>query len=483
MLFRVAVASGLLLVCVGIAWWSSFRSPTGVEVPAPGALLTNVTVIEPARRRLAGRTIEVIGDRIAAVRPARSDEASFGGFVLPGLIDMHVHHATAIGGLGSYFSLLFLAHGVTAVRNTGDFDASARDLTMRDAVRADLYPGPRVFRCGPILDGASPLWPASVIVTTPEAARREVARLSAEGVDCIKVYARMEAAVLAALREAARAEGLPVVGHVPRGVAFEEALLDDAQHLIGVPRAHADRPLDLTGDEPATEVNPFIVGWAELDEARIAEVALVSLRHGIRHTPTLVFLKLASEADQTEELRGRLDAALLPRVFRDVFWRPPERFRSGGRVTPDTWPAFRRAFAQSLATVGALHRAGVTLHAGTDTGNPFVVPGASLHEELRLLVAAGLTAEDAWAAATTDAGEFLPEADLGRLRPGAPADLLVFREDPTRDLAALDTLETVVSRGRLYDKAALDRAVLRLRTHYHGWAWETLVPLAAAASD
>ena len=117
-------------------------------------------------------------------------------------------------------------------------------------------------------------------------------------------------------------------------------------------------------------------------------------------------------------------------------------------------------------TVRALRSQGVPVLVGTDAGNPFVVPGASLHQELRLLVDAGLTAEEAWEAATRRAGEVLGRRGLGTLRPGAPADLLIFREDPTRDLAALSTLEAVVAGGRLYPKPALDQALERQRAHF-----------------
>ena len=97
---------------------------------------------------------------------------------------------------------------------------------------------------------------------------------------------------------------------------------------------------------------------------------------------------------------------------------------------------------------------------------------------------AGLTPEEAWAAATTTPGEFLPETALGRLRAGAPADLLIFREDPTRDLEALATLEAVVARGRYYPKELLDRDVERYRAHYHGFVWDKLLlSLAAALRD
>jgi len=124
--------------------------------------------------------------------------------------------------------------------------------------------------------------------------------------------------------------------------------------------------------------------------------------------------------------------------------------------------------------VPALFRAGVRIHAGTDVGNPFLVPGASLHEELRHLVGAGLTPEEAWLTATRLPGEFLREPGLGTVAAGAPADLLLFREDPTRDLAALATLEAVVAGGRLYSRETLDEALEASQRRYRGWLYDTV---------
>jgi adenine deaminase len=132
--------------------------------------------------------------------------------------------------------------------------------------------------------------------------------------------------------------------------------------------------------------------------------------------------------------------------------------------------------------VRRLHAAGARVHAGSDAIMPHVVPGVSLHEELRELTAAGLDPEEAWAAATRVAGGSLREPMLGTLRPGAPADLLVFREDPTRDLGALETLEAVVVRGRLYPTAWLDRALARYHVHYAHPLYDALnIPAARRA--
>ncbi len=97
-----------------------------------------------------------------------------------------------------------------------------------------------------------------------------------------------------------------------------------------------------------------------------------------------------------------------------------------------------------------------------------------MHDELHNLLEAGFTPEEAWVAATRSAGESLGEPQLGTLQEGAPADFLVFREDPSHDLAALATLEAVVAQGRLYPKEVLDRAIQRHRDYFEGWLYDRI---------
>jgi imidazolonepropionase-like amidohydrolase len=115
--------------------------------------------------------------------------------------------------------------------------------------------------------------------------------------------------------------------------------------------------------------------------------------------------------------------------------------------------------------VRRLHARGVRIYAGTDPIQPFVVPGASLHRELRLLIDSGLSIEEALAAATWVAGDSLGVSGLGKLEVGAPADLLVLREDPTRDLDALTTIEEVIAGGRVYSIESLRRELAQARAH------------------
>ena len=140
----------------------------------------------------------------------------------PGLIDMHVHHppARAIADT-QLFALLHLAHGTTAVRDTGNFDGSI--LGIRDAVRNGELAGPRIFACGPIIDGDPPVWPGSIVATDAASGERAAEQIAAQGFDCIKVYQNLNAEALAGARRAAAMRAVNPA-FIPRNHLVEEAL-------------------------------------------------------------------------------------------------------------------------------------------------------------------------------------------------------------------------------------------------------------------
>jgi imidazolonepropionase-like amidohydrolase len=446
-----------------------------LALPPPGAVLANVTVINPGLGRMEGRTLRIAGDRIAsidAVPAAPGADARFAGaYLIPGLIDMHVHfppdtplHQTEL------FAFLFLYHGVTTVRDAADIDGTAT-APAREGIRDGAFPGPRVFACGPLIDGPGPIWKNSLVVSEPGQAAAAVAKVAENGFDCVKVYDSLSAESLAAVQAAARERGLPVIGHVPRRVPFEVARLDDVQHLTGV----APSP-------PGGDLRPFpknMVAWREVDDARMDFIVETSKRFGIAHTPTLVAGERLRALQDFAALRESPDAKLLPRFYRDVVWGLSAGVPVVRRLEAEDFPVLTEAGLRGLALVSRLHAAGVPVFAGTDTTNPFVVPGASLWRELRLFETAGLTPEQALAAATSLPGAFLRLPGLGRLEPGAPADLLVLREDPTRSLDALSSLEAVIANGRLYTRAQLDAQLARYREHSEGAFYDAFSALMA----
>jgi len=447
--------------------------PPPLEVPAQGVVLVDVTLVNPGSGARAQQTIRAsssVIDSISAYSPALDgapDARRYAGsYVLPGLIDMHVHHP--IGRLPvdiELFDLLHLSHGVTTVRDCGSIDGSV--LETRARIAAGEIAGPRIFACGPLIDGDPPAWPGAEVARNTAEGERIADRAAAAGADCIKAYSNLSPAALSGLRQAATRHRLTLVGHVPAAVPFEDAHLDDVQHLTGVPTAR-ERPA-------AGLIAGILAGWDTIDDDRIAFVARTSVEQRIAHTPTMVAIERLLRLVDYPALLEDPAARMLPRYYREIIWKPGGM---AGWTVPSLDQPSRAKIRQNICTViRRLHQAGVVLHVGSDSLNPFVVPGVALHDELRNFVECGFTAEQAWEAATRQSGESVSPHGLGVLRAGAPADMLVFRDDPARDLSALSTLQAVVANGRLYPRHVLDGAVARYRENHDGWLYDRLMML------
>ena len=128
--------------------------------------------------------------------------------------------------------------------------------------------------------------------------------------------------------------------------------------------------------------------------------------------------------------------------------------------------AAKKVFQKELAIVGAMRKAGVPILAGTDTGNPFCFPGFSLHEELALLVIAGLTPIEALRSATLNPAKFLGrDKTLGTIESGKIADLVLLDADPLADIRNTQKINAVISNGRLFDRKALNKMLAEAETN------------------
>ena len=475
-LIVIGIIVGLLVLFAGTVQFLLQPQYILTVPPQERLVFSNVTVVNPGLDRQTGQTVIVEDGHIVSITASSPDSADIektthfaGTYMLPGLIDMHVHHLLVDQDL---HDLLFLMHGITTIRNIGFVDTTILDYKQK--VRDGIYPGPRYFACGPILDGDPP-WPQPWFwsVPTPDEARTAVDKIAAAGVDCVKVYSGVSAEVLIAIRAAAKRHGLPVIGHLPFDVPYEAAQVTDVQHLGGIPAT----PHQVTHTEAdrAAQLIAFMKAWPDLDEERIDFIIRTSVSQGIAHTPTHIANVQLARRHTDPQMLGETAADLLPRWYREL-WQPSVIF---GPFFDEASAAMEAALPKMNEVIRRMHQAGVRIHLASDVMNPFIVPGASLHQELQLFVEAGLTPGEAWVTGTRWPGEFLGLPKLGTLQAGAPADFLLLGEDPTQDLAALSTLEAVVTQGRLYPKPVLDEAYAQYEERFNGWLYDSFVTTAA----
>lgn len=356
-----------LAVVVGVvtAVLFTLRPPPPLIAERQDIILAGVTVVNPGVGRREGQRIAIRGSTIDAISPDVRGEAAThrypGAYVLPGLIDMDVHHPAARAVMDTQlFSLLYLAYGVTTVRDTGNFDGSV--LKTRQQILDGQFAGPRIFACGPIIDGDPPVWPGSRVVHTPAEAERAVDEIAATGVHCIKSYQNLGAEALRGVRAAASRHHLPLVGHVPFAVGLEEAHLDDVQHLTGIGSTAAAA----VGATSAELIGTLLRSWTRVEESQIRLAARISVEQRLVHTPTIVVIDRLTRLGEYPKLLVEPAAQLLPRYYREVFWRPVGL--SG--IADGGWPDGRVVRATFRTAVRQLREAGVTLHVGTDVLNP-----------------------------------------------------------------------------------------------------------------
>jgi tetratricopeptide (TPR) repeat protein len=151
----------------------------------------------------------------------------------------------------------------------------------------------------------------------------------------------------------------------------------------------------------------------------------------------------------------------MPRMYK-ALWNPTNDFRFKDRTAEDI-AVGKKAYQKALEIVGAMKRAGVEILAGTDTQNPYCFPGFSLHDELELLVKAGLTPTEALQAATINAARFVNrQKDLGTIEKGKLADMVLLDANPLEDIANTKKIWGVVFGGKFYSRASLDEMLRKV---------------------
>jgi hypothetical protein len=418
-------------------------------------VLPGVTVIDPAVGQEVADVLVADGNVVDVVPPSSERryegyellEAYRGCFVMPALVDMHAHLAPHnVLGLIDLFLLLFLSHGITTVRDAGDTDGTSLPES-RDGLASGRFIGPRLFCAGPFINKRGTLryrWKNSLWVDGPGDADSIARALVGLGARCMKLYEGLTVEDIAALERAAAEHGLNTLGHVPTQLGLEEAKLADAQHFFGVAP-----PASL----PRDHVLDRLCAWGAVDSARLDVIVRASVEGRLANTPTLVVNERLLAAGPTG-LSEDPSLKLLPRFFREVIWHPGRGLPAYRNPDAARVDRLKDAMEKRLDLVGRLYRAGATLRIGTDFQS-FVVPGWALHQEMRLFEKAGIPTPVVLRMATRDAALALGQEQLGVIRKNAIADLLVCRDDPSRDLGALSTIRAVAHKGALYSSEHL----------------------------
>lgn len=399
---------------------------------------------------------------------------------------MHVHipGRDAFEGLtGTEFLQVYVARGVTGIRDMGADCADticARWMRQPPDIQRLKYDigaarliGPRIISPGPIVDGPVPVHQGSLIVPNADSARRVVRAQVARGAPFIKVYDRLSRDAYFALAAESRQLGIPFAGHVPTSVSPAEAaaagqrslehlwlVLDGCSNIAD--ELLARRRARLSAAIRRDTTFPFAADSYDLnrrtletfDPAICRNLAGRFRRHGTWLVPTNAGTLGAAMAGDTSFSR-RAQAAVIPRWLQNALAQfEDQNARRTLQEIEQRWQWHRR----KLDIIGLMHGAGVQFLAGTDNPGAHTYPGYSLHDELALLVEAGLTPLQALQAATLNPATFLNATDsLGQVSPGRIADLVLLDANPLHNIENTRRIRAVVLAGRFLDTAALQR--------------------------
>lgn len=432
-----------LLACLAVV-------PTAVpRAQSAPLVITHVAIIdasEPLPR--PDQNVVIRGNRIVASGPAVVTPAPEGAtildgtgkYLIPGLWDMHVH--TVFPG-GREVLPLYVANGVTGVRDlAGDW---GQILGWRREIAEGTLTGPRLMASGPYLEGGDVPIP-HLLARTPEEARAAIDSLAAMRVDVVKLHSQLTRETYLAAARYAKEQRLRVAGHVPSTVSAAEASdagVGSIEHLLQIPVSCA--PAESTALVPRFPVQRVVGRCTSRD---LAPLFARLVHNGTWVVPTLTAAYEVAHWPKTD-LPGDAFARFLPDTLRkyvaSIFPVLPD-------IPADADVVGMRLFARRLALVAALHRAGVGVLPGTDAPLRNSPPGFGLHEELRLMVAAGMPPWDVLRAATLEPARYFGMLDsLGTVAEGKVADLVLLGGDPLERIENTRKVEAVIANGRLVD--------------------------------
>jgi imidazolonepropionase-like amidohydrolase len=406
-----------------------------------GALaITNATLIDgTGAPSVADAVVVIEGDRITAAGPRAKVKIPKGAtvvdakgkFVLPGLWDMHAHFEQVEWGP------IYLAAGVTTVRDVGnEFDFIK---SVRDAIKTGHGLGPRLLLAG-IVDGDSKMALGIIRANNADEARAVVNRYKEAGFDQIKIYSSIKLDVLQAITAEAHRLGMTVTGHVPNGMNAQQAVeagMDQINHIQYIPAIMVPK-----------DRKPGMTATINLDSVEAKQALEFLKAHGTVVDPTIALMELITNPSNVPVSTFEPGITKVARELAGPL--------NNTGVPPASAQRAHQVFEQWMSILGALHRAGIPIVAGTDQA----IPGHSLYREIELYVKAGFTPMEAIQAATLVPARVMKlDKEVGSIEVGKRADLILVDGNPLESISNIRNVRQVVTGGRIYDTATLWQSV------------------------
>ncbi len=471
---------------IGLTFAVTLAGPVKAAPQQADLLIRHVTIIDVAKgKAIAGQAVAIHGDSIAASGPdnriARNWKSGQtiegrGQFLIPGLWDMHVHFGGGPDLIEENKALLplYIANGITSIRDcSGDLPYDV--LRWRGEIRNGTLFGPHLYSSGPKIEGLKPIWKGTLETGSEADVDQAVAKLKELNVDFVKITdSTLDPKLYLYAVRKARAEGLLVSGHIPYADTIGQAVaagMSSIEHLDYAYKAGSRLEAAISADVAAGKMTRAEAQKA-LDASFDQGTALAAYRNLARKhvfvSPTLSISRTIAYLDRDNHRSDPELAYIGPKLRQTYQWRVDR----AAKATPAEVTARHRQFEATAAILPLLRKAGVTIMAGTDAGflNSFDYPGFSLHDELALYVKYGMTPVEALQSATRSGPHWFGKLDrYGGISAGKAADLVLIARNPLSDISATRAIDTVVLRGKAYDRAALDAMLAQTKAQVAAW--------------
>ncbi len=410
-------------------------------------LITNVNVIDVNTGKiLKNKTIAIDNNRITAIYDKEivgSDSTIVingkGKYLIPGLWDMHAHYKLGHVDMDP----LLMANGITGIREM--WDDTPEFVKVPQKTQPEGLVSPDVYLSGDLIDGNPPNFSGSLVVTTPEEAVDAVQKQIDKKVDFIKVYSNLSEECFLAIAKEAKKMNTPFAGHIPNRVSIYTAIeagMASSEHLYGF----------LNACSSVDTSNEALI--STFSGSRFDSLCTVLAKSSMWICPTLtVHRSMSSLNDSIFINDNRID--YIPGFVLEL-WNQMMMPYTKSEI--DNFANSNRArYLFELNLIGKMNEKGVKFIAGTDFPNPYVFPGFSLHDELSLMVKGGMPALDALRSATINPAIFMKKtADFGSVEVGKIASLILLNKNPLENIENTKSIETVIIRGIVYNRKALD---------------------------
>ena len=452
-----------------------------VTISDDSYIIKNISIIDPIDGLQSTKSLVITDNTISMILDNDSElidnnniiDAS-GKYLIPGLWDAHIHFSFDTD-LAPFMPGLFLAHGVTSVRDTGgpiDLVVKMKDLSLNDPIN-----NTNVYIAGPLIDGtpnvynnSSPSFPLLSIENSDIIdIESNVQEIVAKEVDLLKAYEMLTENQFLALMRIAKKNNLNVTGHIPLSMTLFSAIdsgLNGIEHLRNFALSIASNSDELfrerlqllknPDDLPGSDLRSLIHSKQRMraldsiDYDKFEEAAILLASRNVWQTPTLFLYRNSSQKIFKD-----------PSFINELNKLPTQIKEKWIKEISDTDTIVDKnslRYSNWLEEAsGKLHKKNVPFMAGTDTPIGYLIPGRSLHIELEVMVENGFSNLEAIRAATLNPATFFGlENKVGRIKNGYKADLVILNSNPLENIRNTQDISMVIKNGYLLSRKSLD---------------------------